>query len=130
ADPLTEEVDLAPPARLGVLGRQVRVRDAPFDGVAVAARGHTTDDGAIDAHGLVAQGDRARVVEDEAGQAWPPTLGPPGQERLATDEVGAAVHAHRESEPRFEWRFFGRDVHGPGAVALLQAQPVDGPIAE
>src|SRR5690349_10171809 len=68
-DPLAEDLDGDGRARLGLLGGQQRVRDRAPDRVAVAARGHPPGDPAAGLHGLVAEGDRARVGQHQAAQA-------------------------------------------------------------
>src|SRR5689334_16037365 len=67
-DPLAEDVDLD---ALPHLDRRwdVGVGDRPRDRVAVAAARHAADDLVFDPHRLIAQRDRARVVEDQAAQA-------------------------------------------------------------
>ena len=126
ADPVAEHLDLDRRAGLGAVGGDVGVRDRALDGVAVAAARHAADDLAVDPHGLRAEGDGARVVEDEAGEA---TLGLlPLEQRLAADEL-ALVELDREPEPGLVGRVLGRDVGAPDAVALLEAAGVDRPVA-
>src|SRR4051794_40393220 len=116
-----------PPADVGVpplllldVRRQVRVGDRALDRVAVAAARDPAHDVAADAHGFVAQRDRARVVEHEAAQA---PLDRPLVQRGPAEVVLVALDA--EAQPRLERRVVGGDVGGPDAVALLQAQRVD-----
>ena len=69
ADPVTKDLDLAPGPDGRPIRRQVGVRDRALDREPVATRGHPADDLAADAHRLVAEADRADVVEDQAAQA-------------------------------------------------------------
>ena len=123
-DPVAEHLDGDRRAGRGVLGRQVGVGDRAPDGVAVAARGHAPRDPAAHPHGLVAEGDRARVLEQQAAQ-------PPGRraavERRAAEEL--LVELHAEAEPGLVGRLVGRHVRAPHAIALLQPQRVDRAVA-
>src|SRR5579871_4801801 len=120
-DPLAKDVD----RDLGALSdrrRQVRVGDRTPDGIAVAAAGHAAYDLAAGADRLVAERDRARVAERERPQ---PALR--GAQRIRSDERLVAPHA--ELETRLERGVVGSDVGTPHAVALLQTQRVDRPVA-
>ena len=109
--------------------RQVGVGDAALHRVAVAAGGDAPDDLAVDPHRLVAQRHRARVVEHQAGQ--PPVPGLGLRARSASRPMKSAALSSRTAKPRpasygVSSGVMSRD---PGAVALLQPQAVDGPIA-
>ena len=105
---------------------QVGVGDRALDRVAVAAARDAADRGSLDANRLRAERDRARVGEHEAAEAALRLL--LREQRLAADEV-ALVELDREPEPRLERRVVGRDVGAPDAVALLEPQRVDRPVA-
>ena len=111
-----------------MVGRQVRVGDAPLDREAVSARGDTAYDLAVDADRLVAERDGPRVGEDEAAQALAGTGVAGAEEGVAPDEV-ALVEADGEAEPGLERGLVRRDVARPDPVALLQSQRVDRAIA-
>src|SRR6188768_1676005 len=65
-DPAAEDLDLDRRSGLAAIGRQVGVGDRAFDGVAVAAAGDPAGDPAADADRLVAEGDRARILQGQA----------------------------------------------------------------
>ena len=99
--PFAEDLDLGARAGHGVRGGHVRERDAAPHAAAVAARGDATAQLAVDAHGLGAQADRARVVEHEAGQPLGrPAGGALGAQRLLADERRVLVEPHREAHAR------------------------------
>ena len=50
-------------------------------------------------------------------------------QRLAPEERRVAPQLHREAEPRHQRRMIRPDVRAPGAIALLQPQRLDGPVA-
>jgi hypothetical protein len=121
ADPHAERVYLHGGALVDAR-REIGVGDRALDGVAVAAARHPPDGLAADAHGLVAEYDRPRILERDRSQ---PPLGL--AEGARADEV--LVLANTESEPGFERGVIGRDVSSPHAVALLESQRVDRTIA-
>src|SRR6476620_10160158 len=100
-----------------------RVGDRSLHGVAVAAARDAAADHIADAHRLVAQRDRARVVADEAAQRAAGRR----VERVTADVVLVALDA--EAEPGLEWVDVRRDVGRPHAVALLEPQRVDRAVA-
>src|SRR5206468_12681419 len=114
ADPLAEDLDLDRPTRLGLAGRHIRVGDRAPDGVAVPAACHSPRDRAVDAHGLGAERDRKRIVEDEAHESTRRLR--PLEERRAADEV-ALVELDGEPEPRLVRRLVRRDVAAPDPAA-------------
>ena len=122
-DPRPEDVDLDRRADLD-LRREIGVGDRALDRVAVAAARDPAADALSDPHRLVAEHDRARVLEHQAPQ--PPARLGPGQ-RVRADE--RLVRAHAEPEPALERSLVGRDVGRPHAVALLEPQRVDRPVA-
>src|SRR3954464_11265451 len=82
ANPLAEDVHLHHLADVDS-GRKPRVGDRAPDRMAVAAGRHAPADLAADAHRLVSQRDRARVVEHQAAQR----AARRGVERVAPDVV-------------------------------------------
>lgn len=70
-DPLAEDLDRDRGPRRGERGRQVGVGDRAADRVAVAAGRHPADDLAVHPHRLVAERDRPRVVQGDAGELLP-----------------------------------------------------------
>src|SRR5215213_6749845 len=127
-DPAAEDLDLYRRPRL-VLGRQVGVGDRALDGVAVAAARRPADNLAADADRLVAEGDRARVVEGEAAQARARPVLPGGEDRLFADEADRLVEFEAEADAALVGGLVRGDVGAPDAVALLQSQAVDRPVA-
>src|SRR5271166_3788235 len=125
-DPLTEDVDLDSGLERD-LGRQVCVGDRVFDGVAVTAARDPAEDLAADPNRLVAEGDRARILEDQAPQPPRRLGGALRFERVAAEELALRLDA--EAQPRLVGGLVGGDVGCPDAVALLQAQRVDRPVA-
>ena len=105
-------------------GRDVGVRDRALDRVAVAAARHPAEDLAVHPHGLGAERNRARLVEDEAGESPLRRLFLRREERVAPEEV-ALVELDGEAEAGLERRLVRRDVGAPDAVALLEPQRVD-----
>src|SRR5262245_51041729 len=122
AHPFAEDVDLDGLADIDA-GIHPRVRDRALHGVAVAAARDAAADLVADAHGLVAERDRARVVEHQAAQR----AARRGVERVAADVVLVALDA--EAEPGLERVHVRRDVGGPDAVALLEPHRVDRAVA-
>ena len=98
AHPRPEHVDLAPAAD-GDVGRQVGVGDAPLDAEAVAAGRHPADDPALDADGLVAQADRARIVEHQAAQPLAGAGRARRDQRVAAQEVARLSSATANPRP-------------------------------
>src|SRR5437762_2967201 len=64
--PPPEDLGLDRRPRVGIAGGQVGVRDRPLDGVAVPSTGDAAHDLSVDPHGLLAQGHRMRIVENQA----------------------------------------------------------------
>ena len=120
-----EDVDLATRPDRGLVRREVGVGDGALDGEAVATRRDAADDLAVDPDGLVAEGDRPGVVEDEAAKALPGAGRLRRDERFAAEEVRALVEPRREAEPGLVWRLLRGDVARPDAIALLDPQGID-----
>ena len=57
---------------------------------------------AVEPHRLVAEADRARIVEHEAAQALARAGGLRGDERVPADELAALVEGDREPEAGLE----------------------------
>ena len=116
-----------------LVGRQVGIGDRALDGEAVAAARHPADDRAPDPDRLVAQADRARIVEDQAAQPLARPGGPGRDQGVPADELARRpvrpVEADGEAEAGFVGRLVGGDVARPDPVALLEAQGVDRPVA-
>src|SRR5581483_7307638 len=123
ADPVSEDVDRDLRSRLRLRDRDVRIRDAGLDRVAVAAARHAADD-------LVAvpdrlRTDRARILEDDADELLP-RLG--REQRIPSDEA-ALVQLHGEAEAGVERGRLRREVARPRAVTLLEPERLDRAVA-
>ena len=127
--PTSPNTSTSPRAPIGDVGRQVGVGDAPPDAEAVAAGRHPADDRAVDAHGLVAEADRARVVEHEAAQPLARARPRCAATSASRPRKSPLSRADREAQAGLVRRLLGRDVGGPGAVALLEPQGIDRPVA-
>ena len=104
-------------------GGQIGVGDRALDRVAVAAARDAASDGAVDAHGLRAERDGARVGEDEAAEA---PLRLPRHDESASRPMKSPLSSFTaKPRPASNGRVVGRDVGAPDAVALLEAQRVD-----
>src|SRR5436190_2248565 len=128
-DPAPEDLDRHSGARVGVLGRHVRVGNRAAQGVAVAARGDATADLAVDLHRFVAERDRARIREQQAGKPSARATILRLQERLPANAPALLVELHAEAHPALIWRLVWGDVGSPDPVALLEAHRVDRPVA-
>ena len=110
-------------------GGQPRVRHGPPDGVAVRRAGDVADGGPAGEDGLAAEHRGTAVVDGEAAEhAFGRALCGDVLERLLPDESGLADpdRAHRELEAGHGRRVLGRHVGAPGAVALFEAQRLEG----
>ena len=83
----------------------------------------------VDPDRLVAEADRPRVVEDEAAQPLARAGRLRRDERVAAEEVARLVERDREPEARLVRRLVRGDVARPDAVALLEPERVDRPVA-
>ena len=128
-DPGAEDLDVHRRAGLGVLGRQVGVGDRTADRVAVAARRDAPRHLAGHPDRLVAERHRARVLEHQAAEqrARPALLGL--HQRLAAQEAAVLVELHAEADAALVGGLVRGHVGAPHAVALLEAQRVDRPVA-
>src|SRR5205085_4521915 len=120
---LVEVGDLHPRAGFRLLEREVAVRDALRDAVAVVAARHVAEDGIAVHDRLLAHRDLA-VVDRQAAELPLDPLGLDALQRGTADEV-ALVHPHREAEAGLVRVVVGVDVGAPAAVALLQPQRVE-----
>src|SRR4029077_16575226 len=75
------------------------------------------------------QGDRARILEQQAAEPGPRPALLRLHERLTPDEPALLVELDGEPDASLVGRLVGRDVGTPHAVALLQSHRVDRPIA-
>src|SRR5581483_1094321 len=125
ADPVSEDVDRDLRSRLRLRDRDVRIRDAGLDRVAVAAARHAADDLVAVPDRLRTERDRARILEDDADELLP-RLG--REQRIPSDEA-ALVQLHGEAEPGVERGGLRREVARPRAVTLLEPERLDRAVA-
>src|SRR5262245_30802934 len=127
-DGLAEELDGQARAGRGRGDRDVAVRDRRADRVAVAAARHPADRTPIVQDRLAAEGNHRRVGQGEAGELARQPFGFLPDECLAADEI-TLVEPDAEAQPGLERRVLGRDLGAPVAVALLEPERIDCPVA-
>src|SRR5215831_11042122 len=127
-DGLAEELHGQVRAGPGRGDRDVAVRDGCADRVAVAAARHPADRKPVVHDRLAAERDHARVGQGETGKLLRQPFGLLPDERLSSDEV-ALVEPDAEAEPGLERRVLRRDLRAPVAVALLEPERIDRPVA-
>ena len=129
ADPLAEHLDLAARPDRGPVRRQVGVGDRALDREAVAARRHPADDrrrrpGPARCRGRPSAGRRGRGSASRL-------RGPAAFAATSASRPmkSALVERDREPEARLVRRLVRRDVARPDAIALLEPERVDRPVA-
>src|SRR5919109_68029 len=124
---LREVLDLHGRALRGQLRWHPRIGDAAIHRIAVGRARDVAHGVAVGIHGLLAH-DHGAVVDDEAAETPARPLLAPAQQRGASQEV-LLVGPYRKAEPRLVRVVRAPHVLAPGAVALLEAQAVEGAAA-
>src|SRR5438270_6973553 len=112
----------------GITYRQIPIGDTLAHAIAIASTGYTTQDTFAIEERLTTQSHGSRIIDDQATQSTCNALRFDAFQCLSTYEI-TFFKLDGKAKTRFVRIIFGVNVSAPVAIALLQAQRLDSPVA-